>query len=109
MTPADELRAAAAKVRTQIDELEGFTAQGEWEPHQLLPGSDYYVIMAHSQAGDAQQVTSDATKPTADFIATMQPSVGSALADWLDSEADHGADIDVAALTLARRINHPAP
>jgi hypothetical protein len=46
-----------------------------------------------------------ATNATPGHIAAMHPGIGTALADWLDSEADHGNSIDPAALTLARRIS----
>lgn len=104
-TPADELRTAAEKLRALASAAtpgpwEGVVddhGRGEVDASIWADSISYYVTEKISSGGRH--------KADAHYIATMHPGVGTALADWLDSEADHGLNIDPAALTVARRIN----
>lgn len=123
-TPADELRAAAKKLRSRIDNLGGPEGQGIWG---LRPESDsrpdQYVITAKDEFGEGVAATG-AWLSTAVYITTVHPGVGLALADLLEStaatiDAVRKKHVDAApedahwiapALAVARQINGtPAP
>jgi hypothetical protein len=112
-TPADELRAAAARLR----ELATDATDGPWIPddpntrwgddrdHQLVGGGKILATFDNDYKGPLN----------ATYAAAMHPGVGAALADWLDSEAgEWDPDPDVIhtwdahferALAVARLIN----
>jgi hypothetical protein len=73
---AAELRKAAEKLRRQAQEA----TEGEWF---AVAGS------IHTGTAAPHQVIAPCTTycDDADYIATMHPRVGLALADWLDAEA----------------------
>jgi hypothetical protein len=81
VSSAAELRKAAATLR----ERALLASQGPWE-------SDQRRMTVWADHGDCQVVRSDVDGPDADldYIATMHPGVGLALADWLDTA---GADL----------------
>lgn len=99
-TPADELRAAAEKLRPLAE-----TAQHDLET------ADYWKPYA-SDAW-AHGFINGFGGPSSDYAAVLPPTVGLALADWLDSVAMRtrrdgaewvGADL-YHALAVARAIN----
>ncbi|MFC7817594.1 hypothetical protein ACFUTR_23470 [Streptomyces sp. NPDC057367] len=116
MTPADELRTAADKLRELLDHLGD--CRGPWYvvnreqrpyPQRIDNIGVPYVV--------ASTTTDPSHPPTiADYICAMHPGVGKALADWLESWVgidfnEHAAMAgDLAhALAVARRINGSAP
>lgn len=108
---ADELRAAAAKLRALLTELGD--CRGPWYvvnreqrpyPQRIDNIGVPYVV--------ASTTTDPSHPPTvADYIAVMHPGVGAALADWLESAAVDAEQIgvDFRALAVAREINRIAP
>ncbi len=118
-TPADELRAAAGKLRSLANDLGD--CRGPWYvvnreqrpyPQRIDNIGVPYVV--------ASTTTDPSHPPTiADYICAMHPGVGAALADWLAKLADfcdgvesaHGkqppADNPsiVEALAVARAVN----
>jgi hypothetical protein len=110
MTPADELRAAAAKLRTLLANPE-LTA-GPWL------SLDHGDRLLRNQPGDEDRapvyVVDEpmSNGANADYIEVMHPGVGAALAAWLDTAAYDAEMVgpDSNALTLARLINpEPTP
>lgn len=120
MTPADELRQAAATLR----ELAAKATPGPWrynpekyyrEPKTLRfeeavfagpAGMDATTIALTGETDDPQGM-SDAA-----WIATMSPAVAEPLARWLDNEmvlATAGGVSNSASLDFARQINAMAP
>lgn len=104
-SPADELRTAATRLRS----LATAATPGPWEQTGI---GDYgwAVHFGHAAAG-VETEDSDQGRADADYIATMHPGVGLALAAWLESEAEFGVNpgIDPAALTVARAITGGQP
>lgn len=114
MTPADELRAAATKLRARLTAPE--LTPGPWlsldHGDRLLydgPGAEdeppMYVVDEPMSNG-----------ANASYIAAMHPGVGAALADWLDRMAEATEQINdwtlgvvstlmLDALAVARQIN----
>lgn len=84
MTPAEELRAAAAKLRgltTALGDCRGpwYVVNREQRPYpQRIDNIGVPYVVAST--------TTDPSHPPtmADYIATMHPGVGTALADWLE-------------------------
>ncbi|MFJ3834477.1 hypothetical protein ACIPY6_03050 [Streptomyces sp. NPDC090054] len=80
MTPADELRAAAEKLRTLAAEASPapWTANrwGNVETAGYEEVAEVWPLRAKPHAN-------------ADHIAAMHPGVGTALADWLDATASY--------------------
>lgn len=107
-TPADELRAAADKLRA----LASTATDGPW--HQKGIGDEGWTVTSANRF-IAETEDSEKGRADADWIATMHPGVGNALADWLDlfanTEFDPEATIQVTdrshecALAVARAIN----
>ena len=112
MTPADELRAAAEKLRSlTADATEGpwhsedlNTRWGDDHDHHIVGGGKILATFSNDHNGPLN----------ADYAAAMHPGVGAALADWLDlaaTEYDPDADVQEtdrshdAALAVARAIN----
>jgi hypothetical protein len=101
-TPADELRIAAEKIRRLSAAV---SAPDERDQAFHADGCD----VTQGRSPWMYDVATAQTPELAAFIAAMGPGIGVALADWLDSEADHGNGIDPAALTLARRFAAATP
>ncbi len=103
-TPADELRAAAEKLR----KLAQAATPGPWEydPEPYGYGDDIYYDVDGDNGGWAAHAES---QPTAAYIAAMHPGVGLALAEWLEAEAAQAEFADgwesPHSTTLARLIN----
>ena len=105
-TPADELRAAAEKLRALADAA----TPGPWEQTGI---GDYGWTVTTPGTHVAETDDSDRGRADADWIAAMHPGVGLALADWLDlaaTEYDPAADVQEtdrshdAALAVARAV-----
>jgi hypothetical protein len=109
--PADELRAAAEKLRKLI----AAATPGPWTamPDVLVGG----WAVAHDPKSDEGPYPADFIhEPDARYIAAMHPGVGLPLADWLDTEAATWAGDEVhnqcssktctldAALAVARAV-----
>ncbi|MFD4740586.1 hypothetical protein ACFWNQ_24960 [Streptomyces virginiae] len=80
MTPAEELRVAAEKLRTLSTEA----SEPPWTVNQ-------WGNVESADFAEAAEVWPLQAKPgaNADYIAAMHPGVGAALADWLDAYAEH--------------------
>lgn len=107
MTPADQLRAAAEKLRSLITFLGD--NRGPWKvgtPPSGYPQSISNVGVPYCVA-DTHEDPSIPVFTIAPYIATMHPGIGKALADLLDDQADgdHEGVINPWALAVARAIN----
>ena len=113
-TPAEELRAAAVKLR----ELATAATSGPWAADASIP---YGHRVGSSDEADWVAWTGehgeDGSEADAAYIASMHPGVGLMLADWLDCEArtwdnpDDGEPVterDEHALAVARAIGGPS-
>lgn len=115
-TPADELRAAAEKLRA----LATAATPGPWRDHDTHLGQYGYAATVLSGEGNdtdlrawlpsMSQTPWDETRnawPDAAYIAAMHPGVGALVAAWLDSAAEDAEQIgaDHRALAVARAIN----
>ncbi|MEH0442485.1 hypothetical protein QA811_02120 [Streptomyces sp. B21-102] len=94
MTPADELRAAAAKIRDLTAEATGAPWATSWSEQQyevkspsgIDPIAEWtYAIATWEPEASEQRAECDTAD--ADWIATMHPGVGTALARWLENTA----------------------
>lgn len=92
---ADELRQAAETLRTRAT----MATPGPWETGErcvwglsLSPSKNYEVV-TDGPGGEGGVGSTD----DADYIATMHPGVGLALADWLDAVATAEDNINDAA------------
>jgi hypothetical protein len=118
-TPADELRAAAEKLRS----LAHAATPGPWRQHDTHLGQYGYTATVLSGEGNDTDLRAwlpsmsqepwDETRnawPDAAYIAAMHPGVGRALADLLDDQADGDdeGEINPWALAVARQINGTA-
>lgn len=130
-TPADEIRAAAAKLRG-LATAASTDAHGHdtstWSSEHVRPGDARLYgpgrtsILRGGPSGPGGRGTRPHLHPQhADYIAALHPGVGAVLADWLDATVAEviaadgteyalhpdGSDFDGwnAALTLARLIN----
>jgi len=94
MTPSDEIRSAAEKLR-QIAER---TSQAPWttrwneQQYELNSSARAYPIAEWTYAiatwePQASEQRAECDTADADYIAAMNPAVGRALADWLEHEA----------------------
>jgi hypothetical protein len=108
-TPADELRTAAARLRTlATDATDGpwtpEQPEERWEAYRDVPiiGSGKPIATVNSEYGGLLNAA---------YIAAMHPGVGTAIADWLDSAAYDAGMIgpDHHALAVARLINQEQP
>ncbi len=123
MTPADELRAAAQKIRDLTAETTGAPWVAAWNEQQyevkspsgVDPIAEWtYAIATWEPQASEQRAECDTAD--ADWIATMHPGVGKALADWLwswvgiDFREDAALPEDAQhALAIARAINRGGP
>lgn len=112
---AAELRQAAETLR----ERAGAATPGPWFVDEVGDFGDKSAVMEIVRwRGLTNNAHFDEDRPTADYVATMHPGVGLALADWLDRAAEKRAggedllgtsrfstDDDRAPIALARLIN----
>lgn len=77
MTPADELRAAAEKLRA----LSQAATEGPW---RCIPNETAVEVWSRSAKWELASVGTD---EDAAYVAAMHPGVGLALAAWLDGTA----------------------
>ncbi|GAQ52098.1 hypothetical protein [Streptomyces acidiscabies] len=116
MTPADELKAAATKLRalaTAASTDDDGTHTAHWRAEPCWPdgpddGNRFLYGDRPLLHGGGPHRPARMRARHAEYIATMDPSVGLALADWLDWQAralteGHIATPD-AALAVARQI-----
>lgn len=122
-TPADEIRAAAAKLRG-LATAASTDAHGHdtstWSSEHVRPGDARLYgpgrtsILRGSPSGPGGRGARPHLHPQhADYIAALHPGVGAVLADWLDFEANlitvvPGSELPGRtrhALTIARLIN----
>ena len=125
-TSADELRAAAARLR-------GLASAASTDPHSNRPTVSWEFLtkkpefptdfpphgrliapdsegrnrdLIHGGGGGTRAHSPWMFEAHGAYIAAMHPGVGKALADWLEYEAEFGTDpgIDPAALTVAHVI-----
>jgi len=118
-TPAEELRTAAEKLRKLATTVEAIGHPGlPWRAEEC---SDYdtgncpcVVVQGRTSHHDEPpgpmfNVADAETAECAAYIAAMGPTVGLALATWLDAVADsvhdEGAAFTTEALAVARAIN----
>jgi hypothetical protein len=107
MTPADELRAAADKLRS----LAATATEGPW--HQSGIGDQGWTVDA-PKAFIAETEDSEKGRADADYIAAMHPGVAKALVGWLEAEEfrvlhnGRGPELHHA-LAVARAINRSQP
>jgi len=111
MTPAEELRTAADKLRSLIAFLGD--NRGPWKvgtPPSGYPQSISNVGVPYCVA-DTHEDPSIPVFTIAPYIATMHPGVGKALCAWLESAAEDAVQIgpDPHAVALARQINGGQP
>lgn len=103
-SPADELRAAANRLRG----LAAAATPGTWRAEKLPPNEHnrhaaHWVKTKYTDTGSdtsTSEVVADCPwrQADADYIAAMHPAVGSALADWLEAAAlAHDAAVKAAA------------
>jgi hypothetical protein len=86
-TPADEISAAARKLRTLTEDLGD--CRGPW---YVVNREQRHYPQRIDNIGVPYVVASTTTDPShpptiADYICAMHPGVGKALADWLESTA----------------------
>ncbi|MEH0542965.1 hypothetical protein QA802_07750 [Streptomyces sp. B21-105] len=120
MTPADQLRAAAERLRDLREALPTeHWGDRPWQAEECsrtddAPPSPCPCIVSQGEYRDFDQpqdppiqYIADAETPEfAAYIATMHPGVGKALAAWLESAARDAREIgpDPHALTIARAV-----
>ncbi|MEV5977531.1 hypothetical protein [Streptomyces sp. NPDC052114] len=139
-SPTDELRTAAEKLRTLATaastDNDG-TPTAHWHTAPLWPDNDdgtRYLFGDHLTRDDGRRISwplllrggrqlhqSYMHGQHADYAAAMDPTVGLALADWLDTAAEHCRlgyvccdngpcdEIAAPALAVARAINGSQP
>ncbi|GAA0501012.1 hypothetical protein [Streptomyces olivaceiscleroticus] len=115
---ADELRAAATKLRKLVADLPA-TGWGDrpWHAEECSDTDNFescacivaqgeYREFDQPQDPPIQYVADAETVEHANYIATMHPGVSSMLADWLDSAAVDAEQIgaDFRAIAVARQI-----
>lgn len=99
-TPADELRAAADKIRV----LATTATDGPWR-QSGIGDQGWTVDTPHAFVAETED--SEKGRADADWIAGMHPGVGGTLADWLDETARNAEPfgvINARALAVARAI-----
>lgn len=119
MNPAEELRAAADKLRTLATaastdghgrDISTWTSYHASTRDARLHGPDRVDIIRGGSSGPhGRGIRPHLHPPVADYIAAMQPGVGLALAAWLEAEAfqasRNGRTVNARhALALARQI-----
>ncbi|MFF7184676.1 hypothetical protein ACFZAR_05455 [Streptomyces sp. NPDC008222] len=118
-TPADELRAAVAKLRALATAAggESWIADHYEQGTIVHPANSMRSLFRLAADGMRAAGTPHVTAPVGDWIAAMHPGVGEKLARWLETEASTWAGDEVhyrcsaqtctldAALAMARAIN----
>ncbi|MFJ6667450.1 hypothetical protein [Streptomyces sp. NPDC091383] len=116
MTPADEIKQAATKLRALATAAAENSGNPDWTATRHFPtqpDSTYTTLWATGVqpllggAGGRGRPPAYVTAPVGDYIATMDPTIGIAIADLLDDQAD-GDDEGVVnpwALAVARALN----
>ena len=117
LTRADELRAAAEKIREHAGYLELSSIRGPWSVHAGPTGYPQSVSNVGVPILICNTFTDPKAPPTeANWIALMHPGVGVALAKWMQAVADEMTAVDgteyayeeypswIAALATARAI-----
>lgn len=108
-TPADELRIAAAKLRSLVEDA----TEGPW--HSEDPNRQWGDDRDHRLVGGGKILATfgnDHNGPlNAMYAAAMHPGVGELLAKWLDSAAMDAEQIgpDPRAIAIARAFNGGQP
>jgi hypothetical protein len=120
VSPAEEIRAAAERLRTLASAAADASGSPHWRATRLipeLPDATYTTLGTVDgppflRGGGRGGPPAYVSAPIGDYIATMGPSVGKALAAWLDSWGvidlrEHAAMQEDArhALAIARAIN----
>lgn len=102
LTPADELRAASARLKYLLHP-DGMPEQIRANWTQLEPPEKQGVITV---PGEERPVLMAFWGGISECLVAVQPSVGEALADWLDDAADGDCEgeINPHALATARAI-----
>ncbi|MFH9812533.1 hypothetical protein ACH4NO_18295 [Streptomyces olivaceus] len=116
MTPADEMLAAADKLRSTCTAA----SPGPWKIAKVRPYTDPLLMSRYDETPDDKEVliagSIDVDPSDQAVVQMLHPGVGVALAEWLETEAaqpltaQHGprctADCTTtAALAVARQIN----
>ncbi|MFF9894938.1 hypothetical protein [Streptomyces longispororuber] len=120
--PADELRAAAATLRTLATAAADDSGNATWKADRHFPeqpDAGYTALWATGArplmrgGGGRGRPPAYVTAPVGDYIAAMGPTVGLALATWLDAVASSTHGVSSAfldeALAVARAINGSQP
>lgn len=115
--PTDELRTAAAKVRSLACSATE-APWTRWRDQEHIPGWDGFLMIGDSaeptEDNDGDPVAKVYAESDASYIVVMHPGVGMALADWLDATAaalekhapaEWHARLEPQALAVARQIN----
>ncbi|MVO84158.1 hypothetical protein GPA10_05075 [Streptomyces sp. p1417] len=114
MTPTDELRTAAATLRSNAEAAHR-ASPGPWTitEERVIRCADGMIV------ADRSSTEHPAEHADLPFIAAMDPTVGLALADWLEeaarqeaytrAEFGHRGGAGVHALAIARAINGSQP
>jgi hypothetical protein len=106
MTPADELAAAATKLRTACTAA----SPGPWTITKVPPFTNPVIMSRYEETPDDGDVlivgTIDVEPEEQAIVQMLHPGVGCALADWLDSAARDAHEIgpDPHALAAARAV-----
>ena len=89
MTPADELRTAAQKIRDAAEMAGSRPWAADHYPEGTIvrPANSTHSLFRLAADGTRAAGTPNVAAPIGDYIATMHPAVGLALADWLEHEA----------------------
>ncbi|MEU9670367.1 hypothetical protein AB0E25_33300 [Streptomyces bobili] len=89
MTPADELRTAATKIRTTCDAA----SPGPWTIAKVPPFTMPLLMSRYEETPDDEDVlivgNIDVEPEDQAVVQMLHPGVGAALADWLDTAAEY--------------------
>lgn len=88
-SPADELRAAAEKLRDAAELAGGQTWVADHYPEGTIvrPATSTRSLFRLAADGTRAAGTPNVAAPIGEYIAAMHPGVGIALADWLEFTA----------------------
>ncbi|MGW2384367.1 hypothetical protein [Streptomyces sp. NPDC001658] len=113
MTPTEELRMAAAKLRVLAGKATASPWTTRWnaQEYELVGPDRPYPIAEWTYAvatwePKASEQRAECDTGDADYIAAMHPLVGLDLADWLESAAEDAVQIgpDPHAVAVARQL-----
>ncbi|MCF0086632.1 hypothetical protein B0E37_01689 [Streptomyces sp. MH192] len=113
MTPAEELRTAADKLRCAAELAGGQTWTADVYPEGTIVRATASTLSLFRLAADGRRAagTPNVAAPVGEYMATVDPTVGIAFADWLDTAATNAVvltwpnDFIERALAVARAIN----